>query len=169
MQKFPNAPIDRLRSLRVRDVMSSSVVSVPSHATMCEAAQVLVDSGASGAPVVDETGRCIGVISARDFLKREAESCQRRASSVGVACGASADDQQQCVRDYMSPAVQTVDADASLASAARIMCAQEIHRLIAVDQHASPTGVLSTLDVTSALVAAIDEDRQNLGRKENVR
>ena len=168
MTQFHTEPLDRLRALRVRDVMNSRVVTVPSSATMCDAAETLTAAGASGAPVVDEAGRCTGVISALDFLKREAEVCRVRLSTSGVTCGASASDEEASVRDYMSTAVQTISSDETLVAAARIMCAQHIHRLIVLDERSAPTGVLTTLDVTSALVTAIDEQRLAMSRKENL-
>src|SRR5262245_42031347 len=62
------ATLDRLDSLRVADVMSRDVVVIHYHQTMTEAARVLTDHQISGAPVIDEQGRCIGILSATDFV-----------------------------------------------------------------------------------------------------
>jgi predicted transcriptional regulator len=50
-----------------------------------------------------------------------------------------------------------VGTTATLLHAARIMCDQHIHRLIAVDRIGRPEGIVSSLDVVAALVQAVDE------------
>ncbi|MEM9657603.1 MAG: CBS domain-containing protein, partial [Planctomycetota bacterium] len=62
----------------------------------------------------------------------------------------------------MSTGVQSIEAEASLLKAARVMCAQHVHRLIVLDEGSTAVGVVTTLDVASALVAAVDEERQGL-------
>ena len=57
----------------------------------------------------------------------------------------------------MSPAVQSIDPDASLLRASRVMCAQHIHRLFVIDEKNHPIGVISTMDVVAAMVNVIDE------------
>ena len=64
-------PLLRLQSLTVADVMTRRVTAIPGCARMQEAARILAEADASGAPVVDAAGRCIGVLSATDFLKYE--------------------------------------------------------------------------------------------------
>ena len=60
----------------------------------------------------------------------------------------------------MTPAVQTVGADESLIRAAEVMCIGHIHRLIVLDERSAPVGVVSTLDLMSALIASVDEEHQ---------
>ncbi len=57
-----------LFALTAADLMSQSIVMVPAHMTLPAAARLLSQSHITGAPVVDEAGRCIGVLSATDFL-----------------------------------------------------------------------------------------------------
>ena len=163
---FPSCEgLDRLRGLRVSDVMSREVISIPHHATLCEAAGMLTSAGTSGAPVVDEAGRCIGMISSRDYLRQHAASCQL-ASAPGSAC---ASDDMTPIRHFMAPAVQSIDSGASLMQAARVMCLEHIHRLVVLDERATPVGVLTTLDIVAALMAVADEERQALRRNANGR
>lgn len=58
--------------LRVRDIMRREVFSVPPDLPLREAARRLWDRGISGAAVVDESGRVLGVISTTDLLRLEA-------------------------------------------------------------------------------------------------
>jgi CBS domain-containing protein len=54
--------------LKAKDVMTREVKTVTPQATLREAAELLATQGISGAPVVDETGRVVGVISESDIL-----------------------------------------------------------------------------------------------------
>ena len=58
-----------LLELTAEDVMARDVVTVPQTASLQEAAAALRKANVSGAAVVDEQGRCVGVISASDFLR----------------------------------------------------------------------------------------------------
>src|SRR5690606_16683525 len=142
--------------------MTRQVTVIPSCARMPEAARILAQADASGAPVVDDAGRCIGVLSATDFLKYEVAINDPDGYDpvdwTGVA--ECIERPTECVRRYMTPAVQTVGAGESLIRAAEVMCIGHIHRLIVLDERSAPVGVVSTLDVMSALIAAVDEEHQ---------
>lgn len=57
----------------VQDIMHRDVVTVGPDTTVRELARVLSDGEISGAPVVDRTGRVMGVVSATDVLRLAAE------------------------------------------------------------------------------------------------
>ena len=59
--------------LHAADVMTREMITVPATASIREAAAVLVDREISGAPVRDELGRIIGVVSLRDIARFERE------------------------------------------------------------------------------------------------
>jgi CBS-domain-containing membrane protein len=146
---------ERLQTLTVADVMNRKIVSIPWCATMELAAATLAQSYISGAPVVDDDGRCIGVLTATDLLRfgcsgQDASDRDREWSDIESACDE--------VTRYMS-AVQSVTPQTPLVRAAEIMCAQHIHRLIVLDDRAVPVGIVSTLDIMAALAAATDEAR----------
>lgn len=56
-------------TLRATDLMSRAVVTISEGMSLREAAQVLFQNQISGAPVVDASGRCIGVLCASDFVR----------------------------------------------------------------------------------------------------
>lgn len=75
-----------LLELTAEDVMARDVVTVPEGMSLRDAAHVLRRAGAGGAPVVDAAGRCVGVISAFDFLRwAEADPLADRTKG-GSAC-----------------------------------------------------------------------------------
>ncbi len=55
--------------LRIRDVMTSSVVTLKQSDTLKEAAVTFALDGISGAPVVDENGILVGILSETDILE----------------------------------------------------------------------------------------------------
>lgn len=68
-----------LLELTAEDLMSRDVVTIPQTASLRQAAHTLRQANVSGAPVVDEWGRCVGVLSASDFLRwAEANDPNRR-------------------------------------------------------------------------------------------
>ena len=69
--------------LRLRDIMTTDVVSVPPGATLREVAEVLAEREVSGAPVVDEAGRVIGVITATDLVRFESPEAPPRPRREG--------------------------------------------------------------------------------------
>src|SRR5262249_52367426 len=65
-----------LLELTAGDVMIREVVTIPQEASLRSAARILLQANVSGAPVTDELGRCVGVLSAFDFLRHVEGACQ---------------------------------------------------------------------------------------------
>ena len=138
--------IDRLITLKVKDVMSRDVVCVSPEQVMADVAQLFVDHRISGVPVTVGDGSCVGVLSAIDYVKRER-----------IIRSPEADQTNDTVQDHMSNSVQSVKPDQTLLTAARIMCAQHVHRLPVLDMDGRAIGLVTSMDVVAALVNAIDE------------
>ena len=153
---FPG--IDRLKLLKVQDVMSRQVIEVSANQTMGEAAQVFAQSDVSSAPVVDEQGRCVGILSATDFIKRDCPQCSEmsRHALRGPDDGFTIESPTDMVSCYMTTAVQSVVADESLLQAAQVMCAEHIHHLPVLEDDRT-IGVVSTMDIVATLINAVDE------------
>lgn len=164
-----NSAIERLLSLKVSDVMTKRVFDVSLHQTMSEAARSLIEHDVSGAPVLDELGHCVGILSATDFMKwqtapdvggnlalsgQEHRLVKEEGEDEPLHIDVAEDD---LVGAHMSPAVQTIEASATLLSAAREMCAEHVHRLPVVDERGHVQGVISSLDVVAALVNVFEE------------
>lgn len=58
-----------LRGLTADKLMSFEVVTIPETLPIRDAARRLVAARVSGAPVVDESGRCVGVLSVSDIAR----------------------------------------------------------------------------------------------------
>ncbi|MDP6557650.1 MAG: CBS domain-containing protein [Pirellulaceae bacterium] len=152
--------IGRLKLLKVQDVMSRKVIEVSVNQTMGEAATALAESDVVSAPVIDEQGRCVGMLSAADYVKRDcpqrSEMSQHELTKRGPEDCFKIETTTDMVSCYMSTAVQSVAADESLLRAARAMCAEHIHHLPVLED-GRPIGVVSTMDIVAALINAVDE------------
>jgi CBS domain-containing protein len=161
---------ERLNSLLVEDVMSREVVKLSSRQTMPDIADIFVERDISGAPVVDEQGRCVGILSAMDFVRRE--RALRGADGPAPAAGGEgpgrapggksepAAAEEDLAMAHMSHAVQSVSATARLYRAAQIMCIHHVHRLPVLDKDGRVAGLITAMDIVSAMINAIDEDQQ---------
>ncbi len=59
---------DPLQDLKAEEVISRDILTLPVRASLWEAAALLRGAQITGAPVVDEQGRCVGVLSAVDVM-----------------------------------------------------------------------------------------------------
>ena len=75
-----------LLALTAEDLMSREVVTVPRRMSLRDAAGLLRRARISGAPVLDEPGRCVGVLSATDFLRWAEDGCPGAADGPALAC-----------------------------------------------------------------------------------
>lgn len=128
---------NKTAELRVVDLMTLDPVSIPMDATIEEAEAKLRQHRITGLAVVDRDDRLVGVISQTDLLYLAAPSVRalihHRDSGIRVG-------------EVMSSPPVTIDAAAPLANAARMMDRDHLHRLVVVDAHGRPIGVLAAMD-----------------------
>jgi len=67
-----------MQSRKVRQVMSSPVITVSQELGILQAAALLVERNISCLPVVDAQQRLIGIVSWKDIMRRIVQSQQRR-------------------------------------------------------------------------------------------
>ena len=70
--------------LKVHDLMKKDVVTVRPEDSARALARVLADSEISGVPVVDNSGRVVGVVSATDLVRLAADEADVNLSAVSV-------------------------------------------------------------------------------------
>jgi CBS domain-containing protein len=58
-----------LASLKVDEIMSAEVVTISEEATIQDAAQMMLGKKISGLPVIDESGKVIGIITESDIFR----------------------------------------------------------------------------------------------------
>jgi CBS domain-containing protein len=145
------------------ELMSANPVSLEHDATVPEAVALLTDRGFSAAPVIDDAGRPIGVLSRGDILVHEREHARRAAFgpkegphpapprhegfSIEVV-------DRTRVADIMTPAVFTVPLQTPAAKVVEQMLALNVHQLYVVDDDHLLVGVVTALDVLRRLEPA---------------
>lgn len=143
-----------VRPRRVFELMNPDVVSLRPEQTVTEAQQLLSSRSVSGAPVVDDSGRVVGVVSQNDLVRSAthpdtAEKAGQFFSSIEDYADLGATPvgpSSQHVSDVMSKRVYSVNRDTGVAVAANIMRERRIHRLLVTDRGVL-VGVLSSLDL----------------------
>lgn len=158
-------PVRTLTAFRVRDLMRGDVVTVRAKDTMRHAASVLQSYGITGAPVVNDSGECVGVISASDFVGREIASAgtpdatKLAFDSMYIKKTFSPPEQIEAnlVEAYMTSEVHSVGVNDPMLVAARKLCEERVHRLVVVDEQYRPLGVVSSLDIVACTVVAMEE------------
>jgi len=146
---------DLAESTPVSAVMARDVLCVTSSMGALELLGLLLRDGISGAPVVDELGRAIGVVSKTDLLRElERQGSPINASPRGAGplelLGARKDAlARTSVGELMMPFAYTISENASLAMASALMTLEGVHRLPVVtdDARRGVVGILSSLDV----------------------
>jgi len=130
-----------LRAETAADLMSPIPLSVCEQVTVAEAIILLVNKGFHAAPVIDATGRPVGVLSGTDILIHTRN--HRR--------GPDADATR--ARDMMTPAVFSVGLHTPASRVVRDLVALGVHQLFVVDKAGVLVGVISALDVARHLAA----------------
>jgi CBS domain-containing protein len=151
-------PALALRAETAADLMTPNPVSIPASALVGEAITLLTDRGFSAAPVIDEAGRPVGVISRTDILihDRESGGCQDagevKESFDGKGFQVHRVD-YTCVRDIMTPTVLCVAPETPARKVVDQLLRLNVHRLFVVDASGVLVGVISAADVLRHLRA----------------
>lgn len=142
--------------LRTRDVMTPDPVCVSPSTTVRELARVFEEHEISGAPVIDGTGRIVGVVSKSDLIRRCSESTDDipPAYLFEVLSNRSPAERDAiipeplvCVGDFMTDVPVTVRPETPVGVAARLMVERGVHRVIVLDDDRCPVGIMTTMDV----------------------
>lgn len=150
---------------RVEDVMTREVVTVTPRTGYRDLVELFTARRVSGAPVVNEDGVVIGVVSESDLLPKIAgRSGQpgrrppfrwRRSAAPSKSAGLVA-------RDLMTGPAVTVSPSASLAAAAAAMINHRVDRLPVVDDTGRLVGVVSRTDVLACQLRADEAIRNDV-------
>lgn len=133
--------------------MSRTVITIPHAMSLQAAAHRMNEMGVSGAPVTDDQGCCVGVLSRTDLVRALDEGMpQPPASAYYSDWQVSPDDPESEVEQFMTPSVIAVSPSASLEEVAWTMCCARVHRVLVKGPDDKVLGVISSLDVLGAIV-----------------
>lgn len=150
-----------LRARVAADLMAPGPISIRAEASATEALTLFSEKGIHAAPVIDEAGRPIGVLSRSDLLVHQVQHAKYRAGgpeyffeptfeSDGKPAGGR-DPGATKVADLMTPAVFAVAPDTPVHRVVSDMVGLHVHRLFVVDEDGILVGVISTMDVLKFL------------------
>jgi CBS domain-containing protein len=142
-----------------RDHMTRVLSALSPNTSVAAARQLLADQHLSGAPVVDEQGRLLGVVTLQDLHRTPADLSPGVARYLVLHEGQSltettipgASVEGGRVEGVMTRDVLALPTDALLREAVRVMVTREVHRLLVVEGDRL-VGLLSTMDILRALV-----------------
>ena len=154
----PTAKRLSLNQATAEDLMTSNPVSLYQGASIQEAIALLTDRGFGAAPVIDDAGRPVGVLSRSDILIHERE--QVRHATLTTDEDWEEKPRRNChegfsvevvdptkVRDIMTPVVFTVGLNTPATKVVEQMLTLKVHHLFVVDEDLALVGVISSLDV----------------------
>jgi len=138
----------------VKDLMTTSVVSVKRNADLHEAAQLLSENRISGMPVVDDNNRVIGVVSETDVLmlagmKKEHTFKDILRTILGEPMPARSGGNK--VEDVMSFPPVTSNENDRVVEVAKILDERRIKRMPVVDIEGKLLGIVSRADIVRAI------------------
>ncbi len=154
-----------LAARTAEELMTPNPVSLREDAAIPEAVALMSNRGFGAAPVIDEAGHPVGVLSHSDILvhnhekvhraqpapelKEEAHPRRSRLEGLSIEIADSTR-----VRDLMTPAVFTVSMTTSSADVVKRMCELKVHQLFVVDADNVLVGVITALDIVRQLTHA---------------
>jgi len=125
------------RNSLVKNFMTMSVRKLKPDMNIMQAVQILSDDEISGAPVVDEHGRLVGMLTERDCMRVVLDTAYH-----GIPGG--------LVRDYMSSRPETVPPEETLVRLAQLFIERHFRRFPVVE-NGRLIGIISRRDVIRAL------------------
>jgi len=138
---------------RVKDVMTTHVVTVRSDASYREMANALRAHRVSGLPVVDADGIVVGVVSETDLLTKRVIDGRPGwlpgRKHVAIA--------ELTAADLMTWPAVTTSPDELVSSVARLMSSRKLRRVPVVDSQGRLVGIVCRSDVLSVF-SRPDED-----------
>ncbi|HUA42249.1 MAG TPA: CBS domain-containing protein [Streptosporangiaceae bacterium] len=149
----------------MRDIMTTSVVAVRREASFKEMAAMLRSRRISAFPVIDDSGRVIGVVSESDLLVKEAVQAEG-ASLLAALRHIREDDKAAGITaaELMTAPAITIGPDALVEEAARMMYDRRVKRLPVVNAVGKLLGIVSRVDVLAVFGRPDDEIRDEIIR-----
>ena len=127
----------------VKEVMTAPTVSIAPDLRIDVAIETMRANRIRRLPVLSDTDRLVGIITIADALVHEAK-CRALGEPLPF------------IRDVMTDYVYTVDPDANLAEAARIMVGQHISALPVVEER-RVVGIVTESDIFRFLAGWMEE------------
>jgi len=139
--------------VKVTEIMSQPVITVTPETSIKSAAQLLVEHGISGLPVVNSKGRLVGIVSEADLISIEARPDPRsQATPLAPTAGST----PRNVAEVMTRDVVVVSAKSEVAQAARTLLNSDVKR-VPVMNGRRVVGIVSRRDLVKVIARADEQ------------
>jgi len=122
--------------MRAHQIMTRSVVTVAPDTSIVDAANLMLQQHVSGLPVVDATGKLVGIVSEGDFIRRSEIGTQRKRGrwlkfilGPGTAASDFVHEHGRRVEEVMTKDPLTITEDTALAEIVDLMEKNNVKRL----------------------------------------
>jgi CBS domain-containing protein len=147
--------------MRARDIMTTQVVCINSKASVFDAAELLLGAGVSAAPVINDKGTVVGIVSEADLLRRveigtaaKKSWLARLVNSEGAAAHDFVTAHGRRIADVMTREVVTAGEDEPLGGLVDLMERHRIKR-VPIVRGGAQDGVLAGVVSRSDLLRAV--------------
>ena len=143
--------------MKVRDVMTTSVITVSPAATYEETARILYKHNLSGVPVVNGHGKLVGIVSEKDLFRAMYPLYEEYILEPHAYYDQEIQENEieiirkRPIEKYMSKQVITVSAGDSVLHAGGLLLARGLHRL-PVTENGKLVGIVSREDIYSSIL-----------------
>ena len=144
--------------LRVRDVMTTNIISISKYETILAAANILTERNISGLPVVDKENKVLGIITQADILSMVGVSREHTFKDLlRYMLGEKLPERKigDFVGDIMTSPALTIKPEANIADAVKTMDEKRIRRLTVVDEQNQLIGILTRADILKAVISRL--------------
>lgn len=131
---MPDVPV-------LKDLLSRDLHRFSPDMTIADAVALMIDYGISGAPVVDNTGELVGILTSKD--------CFRAALNASYHQGWTS-----LVVGFMTTEVKTLDADTDVTTAAQCFLEHEFRRFPVLSD-GRLIGMITRSDILGALAGQL--------------
>ncbi|MBO1074314.1 CBS domain-containing protein [Roseomonas marmotae] len=149
--------------MRVNDIMTKTLVTIPPEAPVSAIAAVFADRGISGAPVVDPDGKLLGMVTEGDLTRGLAATEDKPQSWLWGLFSSRTRQAEHYARthgrraqDIMTTSVATVSEDDTVEHVASILEKRHIRR-VPVVRDGKLQGVVSRADLIRALLSSPEQ------------
>lgn len=145
--------------MRAKDIMTESIVCVNVKETVFDAAELLLGAGVSAAPVVNDQGNVLGIVSEADLIHRAEIATTPRKSWLQRLLGGEATAAREFVStharkvsDIMTREVVTASDDATLVELVELIEKHRVKRIPIVRDN-KLVGIVSRANLLGALLS----------------
>ena len=145
--------------MRVEDFMTRRVVTITADTTLLAAAKLMLEHRVGGLPVLDASGRMIGVFSESDLLREEGEDGSPWLQMMVGPDGKPAEPPRLDARkvgDVMTRQLIIIAPGASIAQACRLLHEHRLRRLPVVESD-KLVGMIARADLVRAVAVSAEK------------